>query len=79
MQRRSVTTGLIVKALRVLQGTVRVLSNPEFGTAMRASGTDSRRVAWWRMRTGSSRSDFMIVPLIFFNKNKSAMMSGGQG
>ena len=34
MRRNSTTTGLIVKALRVLQDRVGVLSEPEFNAAM---------------------------------------------
>ena len=46
----------------MLQETVRVLSDPECGTAMHASGTASSRVASWRTRVASSRSEFVIVP-----------------
>ena len=45
MQRRSATTGLIVDASRVLQEMVGVLSDPERGTAMFASGHTSKRIA----------------------------------
>ena len=46
---------------------------------MHASGAAVRRVALWKTRLESSRSQFVIVPLRFFNKTKSVMMSGGQG
>ena len=62
MRRRSATNGLIFEALRVLQETVGVLSNPERGAAMHASVTASRRVASWRTIVASSRSEFVIVP-----------------
>ena len=65
MRRRSETTGLIVKGSRVLQETVGVLSDPERGAAIRASGNATRRVVLWRMRAASSRSEFVIVPLRF--------------
>ena len=45
MQRRSATTGLIVYTSYVLQNTVGVLSDPEWGADMFASGQSSRRVA----------------------------------
>ena len=45
MQRRSATTELIIEALRMLQETVGLLSDPERGAAMRASGTAYGRVA----------------------------------
>ena len=55
MQRRSATTGFIVKALRVLHEMVGVLSDPERGTAMRVVGTAAMRVALWRTRTAIPR------------------------
>ena len=45
MRRRSVTTGLISEALRVLHKTVGVLSNQEHDAAMHDVGTPARRVA----------------------------------
>ena len=77
MQRRSATPGLIFEALRVLHDTVGVLSDPERGAAMRAAGTAARRVALWRMRAVSSRSEFKTVSLRFVGKNSSEMMCGG--
>ena len=53
MRRRSTSTGLIVKASRVLQKTVEVLSEPESGTAMQASGNASTRVNSCRTRETS--------------------------
>ena len=79
MRRRSATTRLILKASRVIYDTVGVLSDPERGAFMHSSGTASRRVALWITRAASYRSEFVIVPLIFVNGNKSVMVSGGQG
>ena len=45
MRRRSVITGLIVEALRVLHETVGVLSDPEHGADMRASRAAARMIA----------------------------------
>ena len=45
MRRRSATTGLIVKALRMPREMVDVLSDLVSGTAMRTVGTNRRRVA----------------------------------
>ena len=59
----SATTGLIVESLRMLHKTVSVLSNPQCGTAMRAAGTSSMRVASWRTKAASSRSEFASIPL----------------
>ena len=79
MRRRSATTGLVAEASCVLHKMVVVLSGLECGAAMRAVGTSIRRVASWRMRATSSRSDFVIVPLRLFDETKSAMMSSSQG
>ena len=79
MQRRSATIRFIVEASHVLHKMVGVLSGLERGTAMRAVGTSIRRVASWRMRATSLRSEFVIVPLIFFDETKSEMMSSDQG
>ena len=45
---------------------------------MSASETASRKVAAWRTKATRSRSEFVIVPLRFVDKTKSAMMSCGQ-
>ena len=45
MQRRSTTTGLIVDASHVLQEMLGVLSDPDLGAAVLASGHTSRRVS----------------------------------
>ena len=79
MQRRSEITGLVVEDLRVLHKTVGMLSDPERGADMRAVGTDARRVTSWRTRTASLRLKFVIVPSIYFDEIKSAMMSSSQG
>ena len=62
MWRRYTTTGLIVQAPHMLQETVGMLSEPEHDAAMRSLGTDSRRVASYKMRAESSRSELVIVP-----------------
>ena len=79
MWRRSTTTGLIVEASHMLQETVGVLSDPERGVDMHASRTDTRRVTSWRTRAERSRSEFVIATFRFVDKNKYAMISGGQG
>ena len=63
----------------MLQETVGVLSNPERGAASLASGTDVSRVASWRTSAASSKSEFVIVPSLFIDDTRSAMMSSGQG
>ena len=79
MQGRSVTTKLMVDASRVLQETVGVLSNPERGAAIVASGHTSRRVALGRTRAASSRSELVSVPPLFLSDINAAMMSSGKG
>ena len=61
----------------MLQETVGVLSDPEYGVAMRDSGTDIMRLASQRTRAASS--ELAIFTLIFVNKTKAAVISGGQG
>ena len=61
----------------MLQETMGVLSNPERGAASLASGTSASRVASWRTSTTSSKSEFVIVPSLFVEESRSAMMSGG--
>ena len=61
MRRRSATTGLIIKALRVLKETVGAFSETKRGAAMQALGTDLRRVDSCRTRTATSRSELVIV------------------
>ena len=79
MRSRSVTTKLMVDASRVLQETVGVLSNPERGAAIVASGHTSRRVALGRTRAASLRSELVILPPLFLSGINAAMMSGNQG
>ena len=62
MRKRSATTVLIMEASRVLQEKVGVLSETERGAIMQALGTASRRVASYKMRAASSRSELVIVP-----------------
>ena len=78
MQRRSATTGLIIEASCVLKETVRVLSEPERGTAMLALGTASRRVASCKTKAASSISEIVIVPWGLVIETKLATMSGVQ-
>ena len=78
MQRRSATTRLIVKASRMLQETVGISSDLGCGADMNVSGTTASRVASWRTRAADYRLEFVIVPLRFFDRTKSVMMSGGQ-
>ena len=81
MRRRSTTTGLMADASRLLQDTVDVLSIPERGVAMFASGHTSRRVALWGggTREASSRSDLVSFPPGFLSDINSTMMLGGKG
>ena len=78
-RRRSATSGFIVEASFVLQEIVGVLSYPEQGAANLASGTALSRVASWRTRAESSRSELVIVPSLFVDETRLAMMSAGQG
>ena len=78
-QRRSATHGFIVEAFFVLQEMVGVLFEPEQGTASLASGTDTSRVASWRTRAASSKSELVIAPSLFADETRLAMMSDGQG
>ena len=79
MRSSSATTRLVVNASRMLQKTVGVLSNPERGAAIFASGYVSRRVALWRTRVASSRSDFSRFPSVFMYGISFLMMLVGQG
>ena len=78
MQRRSATTRLIVDASLVIQETVGVLSDPECGAAMRASGTAARSVALCRTITANSRSELAIAPSLFVEYTRLEMMYSGQ-
>ena len=79
MRRISAITRLIMEASRVLQETVGVLSGPERGTAMRALGTDLRRVTSCKTRAAGLRSELVIVPWGLVKDTKLLMMSRGQG
>ena len=79
MQSRSATIRLIMEASRMLHETVGVLSNPEHGVAMRASGTTGRIVALLRTRVASSRLELVSWPSRLVAKIKSLMMSDDQG
>ena len=68
----------MVDASRVLQEMVGMLSDPKWGEAIVASGHVSRRVASWRMRAASSRSEFFRVPSGFLSEISAVMMLGGQ-
>ena len=61
----------------MLQETVGVLSDPEQGAASLDSGTAARRVASWRTSATSSRSELVIVPYLFVEETRLAMMSAG--
>ena len=56
-----------------------MLSDLERGTSVRTAGTSARRVALWRMRAESLRSDFVIVPSRFFKKTKSEWCPAARG
>ena len=79
MRRRTANSRLMIDASCVLQKTVGVLSEPEQGAAMRASGTIARRIALCRMRVESSRSKLVRFSTGLVYKTKSLKMSGGQG
>ena len=76
MRISSATTGWIVDASLVLQETVRVLSDPDTGAAMRASGSAERSMASCRTR---SESEFVISPSLFVEDTMLVIMSSGQG
>ena len=78
-RRRSATNGLIVYTSLVLQETVGVLSDPERDAASLVSGTAARRVTSQRTSVASSRSELAIVPSLFVDETRLAMMSAGQG
>ena len=79
VRRRSATTGLITEALRVLQKTVGVLSEPERGAAMQALGIASRRVASCRTRAASLRFELVIAPCGLVDGTNFEVMSSVQG
>ena len=79
MRRRSTNNVLIVEASCVSHKKVSLLSDPDCGAPIRAVGTANIRMASWRMRVVSSRSEFVIVLSIFVDETKYVMMSGGQG
>ena len=78
-RRRSATTGFIVEASFMLQETVGVLYDPDRGAASLASGTAVSRFASWRTSAASSKSELVIVPSLFVEETRSAMMSASQG
>ena len=79
MRRKSATIGFIVKASFVLQGTVRVLSDPEQDTDTLTSGNAVIRVASRITSAASSRLELVIVPSLFVDDMRLAMMSDSQG
>ena len=79
MRRRSTTTGLIIDASLVLQEMVEVLSDPERGAAMCASGTAARVVASCRTSAANSRSELVIVSSVFFEETRLVIISSGRG
>ena len=79
MRIRSATTGSIVDAYLMLQETVRVLSDPDTGAAMRASGSAERSMASCRTRSDNSRLEFVISPSLFVEDTMLVIMSSGQG
>ena len=58
---------------------VGMLSDPDRGAAIVATGHVSRRVASWRTKSASLRSEFVGVPSVFLSEISALMMSGGQG
>ena len=79
MRREYKNNRLMVNASLMLQETVGVLSDPDRGAVIVASGHVSSRVASWRTRAASLRSEFVRVPSVFLSKISALMMSGGQG
>ena len=61
----------------MLQETVGVLSDPESRAAILALETASRRVASYKTRAVSSRSELVIVPWGLVKDTKLATISGG--
>ena len=68
-----------VQCPRVLQEMLGVLSDPDWGAAIVASGHVSRRLASWRTRAASSRLEFVRVPSEFLSEISELMMLGSQG
>ena len=79
MRRRYTATDMMVDASCVLQETVGMLSNPEKGAAMIASGNSTRRVASRRMRETISRLELVSIPPGLVSDTKTAMMYDVQG
>ena len=73
------TTGLMVEASHVIQKMMGVLSDPEWGSAMLNLGSYASRVALWRMRTESSRSELVSVPTGLVSKTKESVLSDVKG
>ena len=73
MQRIYAITGLNLDASRVICKIV----GAEQGVAMRASGIAARKVALWRNRAASSRSELVILIPRLVYKTKLEMISGG--
>ena len=63
----------------MLQERFGVLSDPERGASSLASSTAASRVASWRTSTVSYRSELVIVPSLFVEDTRLAMMSTSQG
>ena len=63
----------------MLQNKVGVLSDPERGATILASGTAASRVTSWRTSAASSRLELVIYPSLFVEETRLAMMSAGQG
>ena len=76
MRRRPETTGLVVDASLVLQETVGMLSDPDQGVDIFFSGHISSRVASWRTRAASSRSEFVRVPSGFLSEISALILCG---
>ena len=79
MWRRFITTRLIVDTSYVLHETTGVLSDPVCGAAMFMSGHTSRRIALWRTRAMSLRSELVNPPPELMSETNIAMMYGGKG
>ena len=66
----------MVDASLVLKEAVDVLSGPDRGASIVASGHVSSRVATWRMRVASSRLEFVRIPLVLLCDISAATISG---
>ena len=74
---RLATTGFMVEASLKVQLTVGVLSLPERGARHSEDSQTAGKVASWRTRAASSRSEFVIRPFGLATLTRSDLISSG--